>query len=198
VEAFESFVAVALEAEGFVVSSAVKFPVTLKTRRADHEEVQTHGYEVDLVGARADHLVLATVKSFLGSRGVVAEHVTGETASEAGRKRYLLLNHSEIRRKVVKEAARLYGYRTGEIELRLYVGRFASPKRGTHEEQIRRWARKQRVGVGPIGVFGLDDVVGRVREAASHKQYRDNPVLVTMKVLEAAGMLIHTLPDEIG
>jgi hypothetical protein len=33
-EAFEAFVAVALEAEGFVVSEAVKFPVTLQTRKA--------------------------------------------------------------------------------------------------------------------------------------------------------------------
>ena len=65
-EAFESFVAVALEAQGLVVSSAVKFPVRLQTRRADHVEVQRHGYEVDLVGARADRLVLATLTSYLG------------------------------------------------------------------------------------------------------------------------------------
>ncbi len=119
VEAFESFVAVALEAEGLVVSSGVKFPVTLQTRRADHQEVQTHGYEVDLVGARADRLILATVKSYLGSRGVVAEHVTGETTNEQARRRYLLLNHAEIRRKVVKEAVRVYGYRMSQVELRL-------------------------------------------------------------------------------
>jgi hypothetical protein len=66
VEAFESFVAVALEAEGLVVSSAVKFPVRLQTRRVDRVEIQTHGYEVDLVGARADRLVLATVKVLPG------------------------------------------------------------------------------------------------------------------------------------
>ncbi|MFL5826734.1 MAG: hypothetical protein ACJ76V_09445, partial [Thermoleophilaceae bacterium] len=52
------------------------------------KEMQTHGYEVDLVAARADRLVLATVKSFFGSRGVVADHVTGETTSERGRKLY--------------------------------------------------------------------------------------------------------------
>jgi hypothetical protein len=195
VEAFESFVAVALEAEGLVVSSGVKFPVTLQTRKAAYPEVQTHGYEVDLVGARADRLVLATVKSYLGSSGVVAEHVTGETTNEQARRRYLLLNHPEIRRKVVKEALRLYGYRTSEVELRLYVGRFAGPVTGTHEKKIRAWAKTERVGGGPIRVFGLSDVVGSVREAASHKQYRDNPILVTMKVLEAAGMLTQALPD---
>jgi hypothetical protein len=193
VEAFESFVALALEAEGLVVSSAVKFPVTLRTRRADHVEVQTHGYEVDLVGARADRLVLASVKSYLGSRGVAAEHVIGTTKNEALRKRYSLLNRPEVRGKVLKGAAKLYGYRTGQIEMRLYVGKFAGS--GAHEEQIRKWAKRQKVGAGPIGVYGLKDVVGRVREAASHKQYRDDPVLVTMKVLEAAGMLTEVVPE---
>jgi hypothetical protein len=43
VEAFESFVAVALEAEDLVVSPAVKFPVELKTARVDREEVQRVG-----------------------------------------------------------------------------------------------------------------------------------------------------------
>ena len=38
-------------------------------------------------------------------------------------------------------------------------------------------------------IYGLDEVVGAVREAAEHKQYRDDPVLVTMKVLAAARML---------
>jgi hypothetical protein len=192
VEAFESFVALALEAEGLVVSSAVKFPVTLRTRRADHVEVQTHGYEVDLIGARADRLVLASVKGYLGSRGVVADQVTGETTSELAR-RYSLLNRPEVRGKVLKGAAKLYGYRTGQIEMRLYVGKFAGS--GAHEEQIRKWAKRQRVGAGPIGVYGLKDVVGRVREAASHTQYRDDPVLVTMKVLEAAGMLAEVVPE---
>ncbi len=183
--------ALALEAEGLVVSSAVKFPVTLRTRRADHVEVQTHGYEVDLIGARADRLVLASVKGYLGSRGVVADQVTGETTSELAR-RYSLLNRPEVRGKVLKGAAKLYGYRTGQIEMRLYVGKFAGS--GAHEEQIRKWAKRQRVGAGPIGVYGLKDVVGRVREAASHTQYRDDPVLVTMKVLEAAGMLAEVVP----
>ena len=191
-EAFESFVAVALEAEGLVVSSAVKFPVRLQTRRADRVEIQTHGYEVDLVGARANRLVLATVKSYLGSHGVMAEQVTGETTSELAR-RFSLLNRPEVRGKVVKAAAKLYGYRTAQVELRLYVGKFYGS--GAHEEKIRKWAKRQRVGAGSVGVFGLSDVVGQVRAAASHKQYRDNPVLVTMKVLDAAGMLVDVMPD---
>ena len=193
VEAFEAFVAVAMEAEGLVVSEAIKFPVTLRTRRADHVEVQTHGYEVDLVGARADRLVLASVKSYLGSRGVAAEHVIGETTNETARRRYSLLNRPDVRGKVLKAAANRYGYTTRQVELRLYVGKFAG--KGEHEAAIRKWAKRQRVGSGPVGVYGLEDVVGEVRRAAAPRGYRDNPVLVTMKVLEAAGMLTAVASD---
>jgi len=193
-EAFESFVAVALEAQGFVVSEAVKFPVKIKTRKEAYEEFQTHGFEVDLVGARADRLVLATVKSFFGSQGVVADHVTGEVKNETKRKRFALLNHPEIRRGVLAEASRRYGYARRQIELRLYVGKFAAPVRGHHRAAIEAWAARQRVGAGPIRVFGLDQIVDQVRAAAGHKQYRDNPVLVTLKVLEAAGHLAPPAP----
>jgi hypothetical protein len=196
VEAFESFVAVALEAEGLVVSPAVKFPVRLQTRRADHPEIQTHGYEVDLIGARVDRLVLATVKSYLGSRGVVAQHVTGETPNETLRRRYSLLNRPEVRGQVIKAAAQKYGYRVPQVELRLYAGKFAGT--GANEAAIRTWAKRQRVGAGNIGVYGLSDVVGVVRQAASRTEYRDHPVLVTMKVLEAAGMLVATNPKDGG
>jgi hypothetical protein len=109
VEAFESFVAVALEADDFVVSGGVKFRVKLPTRKAAYTEEQTHGYEVDLVGARADRLVLASVKSAFGSRGVVAEHVTGETSNQAASRRYRLLNDKVVRSRVVAEAAKRYG-----------------------------------------------------------------------------------------
>jgi hypothetical protein len=194
-EAFEGFVALALEDEGFVVSPAVKFAVRLRTEKAAYEELQTHGYEVDLVAARADRLILATVKSFFGSRGVVSEHVTGETKDRRLRKLYALLNDPAVRTEVVDSAAARYGYPPDHVELRLYVGRFAAPQKGHHEAAIREWAAAQSVGAGPIGVFGLDEVVDRVRAVAAHKQYRDNPVLVTMKVLDAAGLLTTSVPD---
>jgi hypothetical protein len=109
------------------------------------------------VGACADRLILATVKSALGSRGVVAEHVTGETTNDAARKRYILLNHPEIRRKVIGEAGRLYGYRASQIELRLYVGRFAGPVKGVHEKKIRAWAKTfglHSLAASSLGVMG--------------------------------------------
>lgn len=188
-EAFESFIALALEDEGFVVSGAVKFPVVIKTKKKAYAEFQKHGFEVDLIGARADRLVLATVKSFFGSGGVRSEEVMGKGRSERGNKLYALLNHQSIRNKVIKEATSRYGYRKSQVELRLYVGRFAAPVRGHHREAIETWAAKQRVGAGPIKVYGVDQVVDRVRTVSARKQYRDDPAIVAIKVLEAAGEL---------
>lgn len=196
VEAFEQFVAVALEAEGLVVSEAVKFPVQLQTAKAAYEEVQTRGYEVDLVAARGGRLVLATVKSFFGSRGVAAEDVTGTSPNVRNRKLYSLLNDPAIRTAVVKGAADRFGYNADQVQLRLYAGRFAGPTRGAHEAKIRAWCAGQHVGAGPIEVVGLAEVVQAARSAAARKEYRDNPVLVTMKVLQAAGVLDLQLPDE--
>ncbi len=177
----------ALEAEGFVVSGGVKFRVKLPTRKAAYAEEQTHGYEVDLVGARADLLVLASVKSAFGSRGVVAEHVTGETSDERASRLYRLLNDKVVRKRVVTEAAKRYRYRPDQVQLRLYVGRFSGRKAGEHEQRVRAWAAKQRVGCGPIKVVGVREVVRDVREAASDTQYRDSAVLVTLKALQEAG-----------
>jgi hypothetical protein len=189
-EAFETFVALALEEDGFIVSSAVKFPVRRQVRKALRVEIQEHGYEVDLVAARADRLVLATVKSLLGSRGVVAEAVTGETDDRRKSGMYKLLNDRVIRDGVVKAVAKRYGYKPNQIELRLYAGRFAGRRAGEHERRIREWAATQRVGAGKIAVVGLDEVVRKVRLAAKRKQYRDNPALVAVKVLGEAGQLV--------
>lgn len=182
-EAFEQFVALAMEAEGLVVSGALKFPVRRQTRKVGYAEFQTHGFEVDLIGASRERLVLATVKSFFGSRGVVAEHVTGESPTHSGG--YALLNNPEVRDAVTRGAAERFGYNLGQLELRLYVGRFA----GGHEERVRAWCASQIVGSGPIHVVGAPEVVALVREVAGSKQYRDNAVLATMKVLEATGTL---------
>jgi hypothetical protein len=187
VEAFETFVALALEEQGFVVSPAIKFPVRRRTRRRDREETQEHGYEVDLVGARADRLVLATVKSFFGSRGVVAENVTGEGTKQG---EYRLLNDPVIREGVVGAAAQRYGYPAEQVQMRFYVGRFAGRRAGDHEQRIRAWAQAQRVGAGAIEVIGLEELVRAVRAAAERKQYRDNPALVAVKVLGEAGQLV--------
>jgi hypothetical protein len=189
VEAFESFVALALEAEGLVVSESVKFPVTQLTPKVAHAETQTHGFEVDLVGARSDRLVLASVKSFLGSRGVVSDHLMGVSEDLRANKLYALLNDEIVRKAVLDGACKRYGYAADQVELRLYVGRFAGEQKGEHERRIRDWCAGQVVGGSPIRVYGLREVATAARTVASSKTYRDNSALVAIKVLDAAGML---------
>jgi len=69
-EAFEQLVKVFLEAEGYIVTSDVKFPVRNKTKKVKYDEYQVHGYEVDVVAAKNNSLLLGSVKSFFGSGGV--------------------------------------------------------------------------------------------------------------------------------
>jgi hypothetical protein len=184
VEAFESFVALAMETEGLVVSEALKFDIARQTTSG----LQTHGYEVDLVGARHDLLVLASVKSYFGSHGVHADEVAGTSARASNNRRYILLNQPEIRDRVLEMAAERFGYKLDQVELRLYVGKFAG-RPGTHDVRVREWCAKQRAGRGSIKVVGVDEVVARVREVATRKQYRDDAALVALKVLDAAGAL---------
>ena len=187
-EAFESFVALALETEDLVVSEAQKFSFQRQTASG----LQTHGYEVDLVGARADRLVLSSVKSYFGSRGVVADHLMGTSPNLDLNKRYALINDADLRAAVVEAASKRFGYSTGQVRLRLYVGRFAGSRPGeaSHEQRIRDWCAGQMVGGGQIEVVDVHEVVARVRAMAESTQYRDNAALVALKVLEAAGALI--------
>jgi hypothetical protein len=143
-----------------------------------HNEVQTHGYEVDLVAARADMLVLASVKSFFGSRGVAAEDVAGVGRYST---HYKLLNDPVIREGVIRAAADRYGYRVDQVRLSLYVGRFAGRVKGTHEARIR--------AMPGFAVFGPKEIAAKLIDAAESKQYRDNPALAAVKLLEAAGRL---------
>jgi len=188
-EAFESFVALTMEDEGLVVSEAIKFPVTRQTAKAAYMEMQTHGFEVDLVGARADRLVLATVKSFFGSQGVVAEHVMGLSTTPRLNGLYALLNDPVVRDAVLTGASARFGYPLERIQVRLYVGRFAGGKAGDHERRIREWCAEQIAGKGPIGVHGVKEIAALARKVAAAKSYRDNAALVAIKVLEAADML---------
>lgn len=179
-EAFESFVALALEDEGLVVSAAVKFKVRKQTAKVASIEFQEHGYEVDLIGCRSDRLVLATVKSFFGSSGVQATDVLGTGRNQKG---YKLLNNLEVRDGVLAAACERYGYRPEQVEFRLYVGKFGG---GKHEVQIRDWCANQIVGGHPIGVFGVLEIVDILQGLAKSKTYLNNPALVALKVLDAA------------
>lgn len=116
----------------------------------------------------------------------------GTGGPRSSRRLYLLLNDPVIRDGVRCCCRRSIWLSRGPGQLRLYVGRFAAPVSGKHESATRAWAAGQAVGRGPIAVYGLAEVVDVVRSAAASKTYRDNPVLVTIKVLDTAGLLIET------
>lgn len=185
-EAFESLVKVALEAEDYVVTSNVKFPVTRETRKRSHTEVQTHGYEVDLVGARGDSLVLASVKSFLGSKGVSRQGFLGLADPKRPQRfgGYKLFNEPDIRQGVVHAAEKRFGYTRDQVELRLYVGRFVAKD----EQDIRRHLAKIHVGGKPVRVVGLTEIMERLVDVAKSKTYVDDPVVVTLKALRSEGL----------
>lgn len=84
------------------------------------------------------------------------------------------------------QAAQRFGFSLDQVELRLYVGKFASK----NEDGVRTRSSTQVVSSGPIEVFAAAEVVEVVRELAKAKQYRDNAVLATIKALEAAGALV--------
>lgn len=180
-EAFEHIAKVSLEAEDFVVTSNLKFPVRRRTGKKAREEYQEHGYEVDLVGAKRDALVLASVKSFLGSRGVAKTGFRGlDDSKPSQQKGYLMFNEPEIRAGIIEQAARRFGYDQSQVQLRLYVGKFASD----HESEIRRHLSAMSP---PVAVFGLDQMIELVDREASSKTYRNDAVVVTVKVLRQLG-----------
>ncbi len=182
-DAFERFVAVALEADACAVYEGVRFCVEDESATGTQD-----GCEVAVVAARPDCLVLAMVRSLFASRGVVAEHVTGETKNPRCRKRYEVLNDRDVRAAVVQDAAERFGYEPEQVVLRLYVAKFATHGRGRHEERVREWCADQTAGSGPIEVVGVKEVLMKVRTVV-RREGGDDPVLKTIEFLDASGFL---------
>lgn len=116
----------------------------------------------------------------------MAAHVRGESEDRTWKAAYALLDDEQIRSTVVGAAAERFGFEVDQVELRLYVDKFAG---GGSEAAVREWCAQQVVGTGPIAVIGATDVVMTVREVAGSKQYCDIAVPATMKVPDAAGVL---------
>jgi hypothetical protein len=196
-EAFEHVVKVYLEARGFIVTNGVKFPIVKEIVKQDgRKERQTHGYEADLVAARAGQLQLASVKSFFGSRGVNRQGFEG-IADEAKRThfgRYRMFNDLDVRNGMVTGACERYGYSPSAIRMALYVGKFAAADEGI----VRQHLSEILVGGAPVDVIGLDRVVAGLLSAASDRMYINDPVLMTLKALHAAGMIQDSLPPDIA
>jgi hypothetical protein len=186
-EAFEHLVKVALEAENYVVTSNLKFFVKRKTKKTAYEEWQKHGYEIDLVGAKSGSLVLASVKSFLGSLGVNRQSFVGlaDTQKKEDYGGYKIFNDLDLGSAIVEAAAQQFGYSASQVGLRLYVGKFKTGDEAT----IRAHLGGIHLGAGPVEVYGLNEIVRALLKIADSKTYINDPVVMTLKALRAAGVL---------
>ena len=175
-EAFEHIVKVFLEGEGYAVTTNLKFPVRRQTRKTSHAEFQTHGYEVDIVAARGDGLLLGSVKSYLGSYGVSRQGFRGiaDETRNTHYPQYTMFNEDDIRAGIISTAAERFGFDPGSIKLALFAGRF-----GPREEQP---VREYLATIG-VRVYGLVEIMAGIKLLAESKTYFDDPVLMTMKCL---------------
>lgn len=173
-ESFEAVVATALEAENYVVSG----PVTIKWFSPGHPKEkgeQPNRLEIDLVAARGDRLVLATVKSFFGSRGVIPQEVMGKGRGASG---YTMINDKKKRTELIALAAEKYGYAVKDIEVRLYAGKFAG-KDG--EQTVRDWASKQILGGGVLQVINALQLSQVIQALAKESHYQNNVAVAFAK-----------------
>jgi hypothetical protein len=194
VEAFEQVVKVFLEAKGYIVTSNVKFPVRRKTKKVRYDEYQTHGYEVDIVAARHDSLILGSVKSFFGSVGVNRQGFRGiaDSSRQTHFQNYAIFNEDEIREGILLEAEKRYGYPRSQIQFCLFVGRF----KAGDETIITNHLSEIEAGVGPVRVVNLKNIVEGLLEATQSKTYYNDPVVVTLKALKEAGVQLKFPKDE--
>lgn len=186
-EAFEHVVKLYMESKGYLVSSNIKFAVRLKTRKKAYAEHQTHGYEVDIVAAREESLVLGSVKSFLGSIGVSKQGFQG-IADESKRTDfggYRIFNDSEVRNGIIEGARDRYGYQRASIRIVLFVGKFK-----TGDQQIVQDHVNSMVDDGvSMKVVGLEEIMDGLMLEAQSRTYINDPVIMTIKALDAAGRL---------
>jgi hypothetical protein len=185
VEAFEHLVKVYLETQGYIVTSNVKFPVRRKTKKAKYSEYQEHGYEVDIVGGRHDRLLLGSVKSFFGSRGVDRQGFKG--LADLGKRtvfeRYTMFNETEVRDGIMLAASQQYGYPTANIQFCLFVGNFVEGDKQIIIEHLN----KISIGSGPIIVHDLKTIITGLLKASQSKTYYNDPIIITLKALKQAG-----------
>lgn len=178
-ESFEAVVATALEAENYVVTG----PITIKWFSPGHPKEkgeQPNRLEIDLVAARGDRLVLATVKSFFGSGGVFPKDVMGTGRGASG---YTMINDVKKRAELIELVAEKYGYKVSEVEVRLYAGKFA----GVQGEQIiRDWASKQELGGGVLQIVNALQLSKVIFALARESHYQNNVAIAFAKTqLEA-------------
>jgi hypothetical protein len=196
-EAFEHIVKVYLEDQGYIVTSGVKFPVTISIKKKSGSiERQKHGYEIDIVAAKRWSLLLASVKSYFGSAGVRKQGFKkiADLSRRTHFKRYTVFNNVHVRRGILKSASKRYGYPLNRIRLALIAGKFHHPD----EEAIRKHLGTIRTKAGPVEVISLEEIAKTLMDIAERKTYINDPVVVTMKVLHARGRLLIPQTNKLG
>ncbi len=196
-EGFEHLVKVTMEAEKLIVTGNVKFHVQKQTTSGN----QTHGYEIDLVGARQNKLVLASVKSFFGSRGVSRVgfqglHDLNVVITARLRKAcslYKVFNDAELQTKIIDDACGRYGYSPDQVELRLYAGRFRNE---SDRREITTLLTGMVAGGGPVQVYGVEQVMGKLMAVLDSKTYVNDPVVSTLKALAEAARHVSGRPKK--
>ena len=193
-EAFEQVVKVFLEAKGYIVTTNVKFSIRRKTRKVKYDEYQTHGYEVDIVAARHDSLILASVKSFFGSVGVNRQGFKGiaDNSRQTHFKNYAMFNEPEVTEGILREAEKRYGYPLSQTQFYLFVGKF----KAGDEIIITDHLSGIEVGAGPVKVVNLENIVEGLLDAAQSKTYYNDPVIMTLKTLKEAGVQLKPPKDD--
>jgi len=187
-ESFEAVVAAALEAENYVVSG----PITIKWFSKGEPKVkgqQPNRLEIDLVAARGDRLVLATVKSFFGSGGVYAQDVLGKGRGASG---YTMINDVKKRAELIELAAEKFGYKVKDVEVRLYAGKYAGLN---GENEIREWASKQILGGGPLQVVNALQLSQVINALAQESHYQNNVAIAFAKT-QIEAQLIQAREDK--
>lgn len=187
-EGFENVVRLYMERRGFVVATNVKFKLAKKTKKQERDEVQTHGYEVDIVAARANQLLLGEVKSFFGSAGVQRKSFAGLASKTNSDElaRYRLFNDADHREQLIAEACKRYGYELSQVRVALFVGHF---KRGD-EDDITRHLKSLSTKGGPIEVYGPKAIAADLMTSVlADGTYADDPVVSTLRLLEEVGVL---------
>lgn len=95
-----------------------------------------------------------------------------------------------LRAAVVARACEQYGYDLAQVEMRLYVGKFGSG----HEDEVRR--HLSGIANPPVRVIDLREIVEALVTVAGRRTYTDDPVVMTVKALAAAGRL-HEGPEDV-
>ena len=167
-ESYEHVAKVWLESKGYAVSSGVKFMLKLPTKKKVWDEEQEHGYEVDLVAARGDKLVLVNVKSYFGSKGL----------SLVGLKRENMFSRDEVWKGILKGACDLYGYSKDQVELWVIAGRV----RRVEQTRVRDFLKEfsERWGLR-TEFFSAVDVAKGLIAATDSKTYVNDPVIATVR-----------------